>query len=89
MKVVVNKDDGFKPVTLNITCETPEELFALWARFSLSYNKVISISNSKSCTTRRGRILTGITDSGNADTYPAFKVIDEVVDEYLENLEGN
>lgn len=87
MKVVVNKEDGFKPVTFNITCETPEELFALWYRFNLHYNKVIS--NSKYATTRQGRVPTGITDIGNPNTYPVFDAIDEVVCEYLDSLEDN
>lgn len=87
MKVDVNKNDGFKPVTFNITCETPEELFALWYRFNLHYNKVIS--NSKFSSTRQGRVPTGIIDSRIPSTYLAFDAIDEVVCEYLESLEDN
>lgn len=87
MKVVVNKEDGFKPVTFNITCETPEELFALWYRFSIHYNKVIS--NSKFSSTRQGRVPTGIIDDRVPNTYPVFDAIDEVVCEYLESLEDN
>lgn len=87
MKVDVNKNDGFKPVTFNITCETPEELFALWYRFNLHYNKVIS--NSKFSTTRQGRVPTGIIDGRTPNTYPVFDAIDEVVCEYLDSLEDN
>jgi len=87
MKVVVNKEDCFKPVTFNITCETPEELFALWYRFNLHYNKVIS--NSKFSTTRQGRVPTGIIDDRVPNTYPVFDAINEVVCEYLESLEDN
>lgn len=87
MKVDVNKNDGFKPITFNITCETPEELFALWYRFNIHYNKVIS--NSKFSSTRQGRVPTGIVDSCFPSTYPAFDAIDEVVCEYLESLKDN
>lgn len=87
MKVVVNKEDGFKPVTFNITCETPEELFALWYRFNLNYKKVIS--NSNYATTRQGKVPTGITDDHTPSTYLAFDAIDEVVCEYLESFEDN
>ena len=85
MKVSYNQDNGFRPVTFSITCETPEELFALWYRFNLNYHVVVKNSG-----VNNNRVPTGIlTYCEYPNTYPAFKVINEVVDEYLKNLEGN
>lgn len=40
-------EQTFQPVTISITCESPEELFALWHRFNVSEYRISMSSDEK------------------------------------------
>lgn len=67
MKVTCEPKETFKPVTISITCETPEELFALWHRFNILDSTVWDCSNEQN----------EEVPNGTLDSYHIWEVINK------------